>query len=103
MPDAAKLRHVRRDPRVTVHLNGVGWDNDIVVAAGEARESDDPPAHEQFGYFAKYREAIEQLGMTPEAVRGDVLGFAADHAGRVSRPLTATRLRSPRRRRPATF
>ncbi len=65
-PDAAKLRHVRRDPRVSVHLNGVGWEKDIVVAAGEARDSDDPPPHEQPGYFAKYREAIGRLEMTPE-------------------------------------
>ena len=65
-PDAAKLGHIRRDPRVTLHLNGEGWDKDIVVLAGRARESGDPPAHEHAGYLAKYRGLIPRLGMGEE-------------------------------------
>jgi PPOX class probable F420-dependent enzyme len=65
-PDAAKLAHLRRDPRVTLHLNGHGWEQDIVVAAGEAQESDDPPPNEHAAYAAKYRDLFPRLGLTPE-------------------------------------
>jgi len=64
-PESAKLRHVARDPRVTLHLNGEGWEQDVVVAAGEARIApEEPPVLETPAYLEKYRASIARLGMT---------------------------------------
>ena len=64
-PESAKLRHIARDPRVTLHLNGEGWELDVVVAAGDARVApEEPPVLETPAYLEKYRESIARLGMT---------------------------------------
>jgi PPOX class probable F420-dependent enzyme len=66
-PDAAKLRHLRRDPRVTLNLNGEGWANDVVVVSGRAVEApEEPRADLQPAYVKKYRDGIARLGMTHE-------------------------------------
>jgi len=83
-PESVKLRHIARDPRVSLHLNGEGWDLDIVTAAGEARIApDEPPVLDTPAYLEKYRESIRRLGMTePEysaafsvPIRATVAGF----------------------------
>lgn len=64
-PESLKLRHIARDPRVTLHLNGEGWELDVVVVAGEARIApEEPPVLETPAYLEKYRESIARLGMT---------------------------------------
>ena len=72
-PGRPKLRSIERNPRVSLHLEGDGRGGDIVVVAGEARVSDEPPADSVPEYVAKYRERIEQLGWTPAS-------FAADYS-----------------------
>ena len=63
-PESLKLRHIARDPRVALHLNGEGWDLDVVVAAGEARiVPEEPPVGEVPAYLEKYRDSIARLGM----------------------------------------
>lgn len=64
-PESVKLRHIARDPRVSLHLNGEGWDLDVVVAAGKARIApEEPPVLGATAYLEKYRESIARLGMT---------------------------------------
>jgi PPOX class probable F420-dependent enzyme len=72
-PAKPKLRNVERNPRVSLHLDGNGQGGDIVVVLGQARVSDDPPAHEVDDYVAKYTELIARNGWTPES-------FAADYS-----------------------
>jgi PPOX class probable F420-dependent enzyme len=72
-PGTPKLRNIAANPRVALHLEGDGRGGDIVVAAGRAAVSDDPPAHAVPEYVAKYLERIARNGWTPES-------FAADYA-----------------------
>jgi PPOX class probable F420-dependent enzyme len=65
-PDTPKLRAIERNPRVSLHLDGNGLGGDIVVAAGEAAVSDDPPAHELPAYVDKYTWGFERNRWTPE-------------------------------------
>ena len=64
-PESLKLRHIARDPRVALNLNGGGWDLDIVVVSGTARVApEEPPVDQASAYLEKYSSAIERLGMT---------------------------------------
>ncbi len=63
--EGAKVRHVRRNPKVSLHLNGEGWNRDIVIVDGEARiAEEEPPAERAPAYLEKYGDLIERLGMT---------------------------------------
>ncbi len=69
-PDAFKLRHIRRNPRVSVNFNSDESGGDVVVLPGEARLLDQPPPEERVGeYIRKYREGIKEIGLTPEKMR----------------------------------
>jgi PPOX class probable F420-dependent enzyme len=65
MPDAAKVAHVRRHPRVSLNLDSDGNGNGIVVIGGEAAvdatgvdcRTDEP-------YWAKYAESAAKFGLT---------------------------------------
>ncbi len=64
-PESLKLRHIARDPRVALNLNGEGWDLDIVVVSGTARIApEEPPVDQAPAYVEKYSGAIERLGMS---------------------------------------
>jgi PPOX class probable F420-dependent enzyme len=63
-PGKPKLRHIARNPRVSLHLDGDGQGGDAVVLLGEARVSDDPPADRVPGYVAKYTWGFERNGWT---------------------------------------
>ena len=64
-PESLKLRHIARDPRVAVNLNGEGWDRDVVVVAATARVApEEPPVDRAAAYVEKYSRGIERLGMT---------------------------------------
>jgi PPOX class probable F420-dependent enzyme len=65
-PDAAKLRAIARNPRISLNLDGNGKGGDIVVLLGEASVSDDPPAHEIPEYVEKYRPRLEFNRWSPE-------------------------------------
>ena len=83
-PDNAKLRNIGRNPRVSLHLDGNGQGGDMVVCLGDARVSDDPPAHEMPDYVEKYASLIERNRWTPES-------FAADYS--VPLRITISRIR----------
>jgi PPOX class probable F420-dependent enzyme len=73
-PNARKLRHIARNPKVALNLDSDGQGGDIVVFTGEAHIAEDaPPANESVEYAEKYQEGIADLGMSPE-------GFAHDYS-----------------------
>jgi PPOX class probable F420-dependent enzyme len=72
-PGTAKLRNIESNARVSLNLDGNGRGGDIVVCLGEARLSDDPPAHEIPEYLEKYLPLIERNRWSPES-------FAADYS-----------------------
>jgi PPOX class probable F420-dependent enzyme len=72
-PDAHRLAHVRKSPRVSLNLDGDGRGGDIVVLTGDAEiVGDHPPAGDNPGYLAKYAEAAKQAF-------GDVDRFAREY------------------------
>ncbi|HEY7124097.1 MAG TPA: TIGR03667 family PPOX class F420-dependent oxidoreductase [Ktedonobacterales bacterium] len=67
LPDAARMANVKRNPNVSLNLDGNGKGGDIIVVAGEVRVStEDPPADKQPTYVEKYKEFIERSFKTPE-------------------------------------
>jgi PPOX class probable F420-dependent enzyme len=83
LPDAARIRHIRRSPRVALNFDGNGRGGEIIVIAGEARiGQDDLPADQHAAYVAKYKDFIARNFGTPAA-------FAAEY----STPLRITPLK----------
>jgi PPOX class probable F420-dependent enzyme len=72
-PDTAKLRNIAANPRVALHLNDDGRGGDVVIVAGRAHRSDDPPADRVPAYVEKYAALIAGNGWTPAS-------FAADYS-----------------------
>ena len=67
-PEAARLRHIVRDPRVSLNLNSDADGDDIVVITGMAAVApDEPSASESAAFIEKYRTGIANLGMNPES------------------------------------
>jgi PPOX class probable F420-dependent enzyme len=65
-PNAHKVSHIRRNPRVAVHLDTDGQGDDVVVFIGEASIPDDaPPADQVADYIDKYRQGLEELDTSP--------------------------------------
>jgi PPOX class probable F420-dependent enzyme len=68
LPDAQRLRHIERNPRVALHFDGNGQGGNIVVFGAEARRStSDPSADQVTAYVDKYRDFIARNFGTPEA------------------------------------
>ncbi len=66
-PNTHKLRHIARNPKVALNLDGDGRGGDIVVLTGEAHVAQDgPPADQVPAYVEKYREGFARLRMSPE-------------------------------------
>lgn len=66
-PDAAKVRHIRNHPRVSLHLDSDGRGSGIIVVGGPATvdaENTNPLRDER--YQKKYREHAASLGFTEE-------------------------------------
>jgi PPOX class probable F420-dependent enzyme len=66
-PDAAKVRHVRAHPRVSLNLDSDGNGAGIIIVGGVTSvdaEGADPLADER--YVAKYGEYAASLGFTKE-------------------------------------
>ncbi len=86
-PKTPKLRNIRRNHNVALHLDGDGRGGDIVVITGEARiVAGAPPASEVPAYIEKYEKGgyLARIGTTPAR-------FARDYS--VAIRVTATGLR----------
>ncbi|WP_194817315.1 TIGR03667 family PPOX class F420-dependent oxidoreductase [Nocardia sp. XZ_19_385] len=65
-PGQAKLRNIKRNPRVSLNLNTDGG-YDVGVLTGNARIDDSAPsAAELEAYAIKYAAGLKSLGMTAE-------------------------------------
>src|SRR5712675_68222 len=61
-PEKAKLRNLAGNPKVSLTLDVTDIGRNIVRIEGVAKRAhDQPPAHRQPGYLAKYLERIEAL------------------------------------------
>lgn len=90
-----KLRALRHDPRVALHLDSNGRGGDIVVLEGSAEiDPSAPPADATPEYLAKYEEMIRRNGWTPAS-------FAADYSVPVRIRVERARLVSGARSAPA--
>lgn len=71
-PAAAKVRHIKRNPRVALNFNTDAEGGQVGVLIGEARLLEEPldPARSQ-AYIAKYAQGIRDLGMTPETMQAE--------------------------------
>ena len=69
--DAGKVRNVRANPRVALHLADDGYGGDVVTIEGTA-SLEEPPAELLASYLAKYDEAIRTaLQTSPEQLAAD--------------------------------
>ncbi len=74
LSDAARIAHIRRNPRVALHFNSDANGDDIVVFTGEASEAPDAPSADQNpAYLARYRDRIDRNFGGPK-------GFAAQYS-----------------------
>jgi PPOX class probable F420-dependent enzyme len=66
LPDAARVRHLEANPKVSLNFAGDGKGGDIVVISGiAAPQPADPPADDVPAYLEKYAGHISRLGLTP--------------------------------------
>ena len=65
--DGIKVRHIRENPFVELHLNSDQLGDDVVRVSGRATVSQKPPAHENALYLRKYGKSIRDLGTRPES------------------------------------
>jgi PPOX class probable F420-dependent enzyme len=66
-PRSRKVRNIRANPLVSLHLNSDDGGGRIVTFEGSAQVSDShQPAHEDSPYLEKYRDGIASIGTTPE-------------------------------------
>jgi PPOX class probable F420-dependent enzyme len=65
-PEAHRLAHLRRSPRLALHFDGNGRGGDVVILTGSAEVIDAPPPHEHREYLAKYRADMARVSGSPE-------------------------------------
>lgn len=64
-PSAAKVRHIRNHPQVSLNLDSDGQGAGIIVLGGTATvDSEDSDPREDAPYWRKYAEQAEQIGLT---------------------------------------
>ncbi len=69
-PSAAKVRHIRNHPRVSLNLDSDGNGSGIIVVGGIATvDSEDSDPREDGPYWEKYADDAERFGLT-EALAG---------------------------------
>ncbi len=62
-----KVRDIKANPNVELHLNTDRSGDKVVMVDGQARiMTDEPPANRVSKYLAKYRERIRGYGWTPK-------------------------------------
>ncbi len=92
LPYARRLIHIRRDPRVTFHLDAHGQDGDAVVIVGTARILPaEPPADQQLAFLKKYRDRMdmspdEWASRFPVAIRIQPVQFRGFHKAGPGQP-----------------
>lgn len=65
-PDTAKLKHIVRSSKVSLHFDGDGLGGDIVVFVGDAEIVEDrPPADQVPAYVEKYVQGFKRISLTP--------------------------------------
>jgi PPOX class probable F420-dependent enzyme len=68
-PEARKVRNIRENPQVAINFNTDEGGGKVAVFWGRATlEPDAPPADQVKDYVKKYRQAIADIGMTPESM-----------------------------------
>jgi PPOX class probable F420-dependent enzyme len=71
-PHSWKVRNIPGHPKVSLHLNSDAEGGRVVTFEAAARVIEgQPPAHEVAAYLAKYRDAIADLGWTPEQMSAE--------------------------------
>ena len=66
-PDSHKLRNISRNPKVSVNFQANQEGGDVIVLTGDATLDKNPPKPNP-RYIEKYREAIPEIGHTPESL-----------------------------------
>lgn len=70
MPNAAKVRHISTQPRVSLNLDSDGSGAGIIVVGGVASvDATDVDPRDDEPYWAKYKADAEQFGLA-EAIAG---------------------------------
>jgi len=60
-----KLKHIKANPQVSLHLDGDGKGGNIIIFSGEALVEENPsPASKVADYVAKYQEGFQRINMT---------------------------------------
>src|SRR5262245_5228209 len=67
-PGSVKVRNIKANPNVAIHLNSDRLGDDVAVLTGQARFEERMPAEAAAAYLDKYREGIERIDMTPETM-----------------------------------
>jgi len=71
LTNAARLRNIAANPRVSFHLDGDGHGGAVVVLEGTASiDNDHPPADRKPDYLDRYRGYMNAYGWTPEWFAG---------------------------------
>ncbi len=71
-PQAAKVRHIPRNPHVALNFNSTAEGDEVAVLTGEAHLSNDPVSPKRLaGYLKKYAEGIKNIGLTPESMQAE--------------------------------
>ena len=66
-PNAAKLRHIKAHPRVSLNLDSDGNGSGVIIVGGNARiDAEGANSLEDAPYQAKYREYAASLGFSKE-------------------------------------
>ncbi|MGZ3584918.1 MAG: TIGR03667 family PPOX class F420-dependent oxidoreductase [Ktedonobacterales bacterium] len=66
MSGAKRLEHIAHNSRVSLNFDGNGRGGDIIVITGQARLSQDPPAHQFPAFVEKYNDFIARSFKAPE-------------------------------------
>jgi PPOX class probable F420-dependent enzyme len=65
MPNAAKVRHIKDRPRVSLNLDSDGNGAGIIIVGGDvAVDAENVDPREDEAYWAKYKADAEQFGLT---------------------------------------
>ena len=65
--NAARLKHIQRNPRVALNFDTRDNGDDVVIFTGEARLApEEPPADKHPAYMAKYAEAMANVSRSTE-------------------------------------
>ena len=68
-PGNQKVKNLRHDPRVTLHLETVNDGSDIVIVEGTAELLSEPASEVvSAAYLEKYATGISNIGYTPESM-----------------------------------